>query len=368
MNKNNKLLILFYLPSFTGGGSEIVTINLANQFYKLNHNIFFLCSNSSGPLFFKLDKNIKIVNLKKKRLLFSLIDIYKFIKKNKPDVIFSSLIHSNIYFCILKKFFFLSSFLIIRHGNTGYIYNNFLKKIKNLLFNYLITLFYRYSDLVVSSGHIVKNYLIKQLKINKSVYQINNPIFIRDEFTQIKLPKNQWLRKNKFNYFISVGRLAKQKNFNFLIESFKKLSFLNLKLLIIGDGIEKKPLLKKIKNKNLTENIKIINFQKNILSHIYYSRAFVLSSLWEGQSNVLLQSALLNKKIICASTAGDAAKLSKQFTNINIYTSNNFKSFRNCIIKNLQSEVSKSKIHDLAKNFDSNIIAKKYIKLVYDKK
>ena len=60
--KKNNLTYLFYLPSFSGGGSEMVTINLANQFYDHDKKVIFLCSNNSGPLYFKLNKKIEVLN------------------------------------------------------------------------------------------------------------------------------------------------------------------------------------------------------------------------------------------------------------------------------------------------------------------
>lgn len=368
--KKNNLIYLFYLPSFTGGGSEMVTINLANEFHKNNKKVIFLCSNTNGPLFFRLNNKIKIINLKKKRLLLSIFKIFNIILNEKPDVIFSSLVHSNLFFCIIKKYFNKNFFLIIRHGNIKNQRTDLKSKIKNFIFIKLIKFFYQYSDLIVSSGTLAKKYLKYELGIKKKIFNINNPIFNKKEFEKKIKIKNEWIQKNKYNYYLSIGRLNIQKNFIFLIKAFKKLNFSKKnKLLIIGEGEQNDYINNFLKENNLSDNIKIINFQKNPLNFIYYCKCFVLSSLWEGQSNVLLQAAILRKKIICSDTAGDVKFLSKKFENIHIYKSNNFHDFKKKIDSALISNDNyiKNKFHRYSNSFSNTEVAKRYIKIISSK-
>ena len=155
-----------------------------------------------------------------------------------------------------------------------------------------------------------------------------------------------------------------------MIKSFCNLKFSKkTNLLIIGEGDQYKNLNNFIKKNNLSNTVKIINFKKNPLNYINYCKCFILSSLWEGQSNALLQAALLKKNILCADTAGDAKLLSKKFENINIYKSNNFKDFEKKlkIILKIKTIFSKNKFHKLSENFASEEVAKKYIRIINEK-
>ena len=62
------------------------------------------------------------------------------------------------------------------------------------------------------------------------------------------------------NYFLAVGRLTKQKNYQYLISEFT--NYLKIRkdavLLIIGDGEERNKLLKLIKTSNASNNIFIL--------------------------------------------------------------------------------------------------------------
>ena len=130
--KNKKCL--FFLPSFTGGGAEGVIIQVANELKRQKRNIVFLISNSDGVLKGKLDKNIPLTNLNNKRLLHSFFLIKNFIESAKPDVVFTTLMHSNIIMCILKALFFRNMNLIIRESNVGGIDLSIFQNIKKNIY------------------------------------------------------------------------------------------------------------------------------------------------------------------------------------------------------------------------------------------
>ena len=72
----------------------------------------------------------------------------------------------------------------------------------------------------------------------------------------------------------------------------------NIKLIIVGEGENKKKLENYININNLKKNIKILNFIQNPYPLIKSSDIFILSSRFEGLPNVLLEAAVLKKYII----------------------------------------------------------------------
>jgi len=94
--------------------------------------------------------------------------------------------------------------------------------------------------------------------------------------------------------------LTKQKNFFYLINEIS--DFLkkneNYKLLIIGDGEEKKGLIKLVNIKGLKDKIYFLGHQKNVFKYLINSEVFVLTSLWEDPGFVLVEAGLGNSFII----------------------------------------------------------------------
>lgn len=98
---------------------------------------------------------------------------------------------------------------------------------------------------------------------------------------------------------VTVGRLTKQKDHVTLIFAFKHLiKQMPARLLIIGEGSEKKALETLIDRLNLHNNIHLIGFDSNPWRWMGRADLFVLSSRWEGYPNVLLEAQALGVPIV----------------------------------------------------------------------
>ena len=119
---------------------------------------------------------------------------------------------------------------------------------------------------------------------------------------KIFIKKNELIEENHLeNYFLSIGRFTKQKNFLFLIKVFSeylKNNNNNSKLLIIGEGEQNAEMQNYINKNELLNKIIILKYKKNIFPYIQKSKCFILSSLWEDPGFVIIESAFCNKPII----------------------------------------------------------------------
>ena len=157
-------------------------------------------------------------------------------------------------------------------------------------------------------------------------------------------------------------RLVKHlKNFPFLIKTFKNIisnkKFKNLKLFILGDGKDKNNLKEHINTLNLRKNVKLLGFKKNPFIFMKNCKLFILSSIYEGHSNVLVHSQYFNNKILSSSAAG--ANKEVLSSNGISYNSKDPIKVANLAINMLKSKkknISKSKL--LNKFSDKNIIYK----------
>ena len=101
---------------------------------------------------------------------------------------------------------------------------------------------------------------------------------------------------------ISIGRLTKQKNYIFLISNFKKLlfKFNDIKLLIIGDGEEKRILQNLITKLHIEDKVKLIGYKKNIYKYLKVSNYYISTSIWEGSSLAMIDAAFMGLPILCS--------------------------------------------------------------------
>ena len=224
-------------------------------------------------------------------ILFSIIPLYRLLKKDKPEFIILHLLTSLPLF--LLNFFKFETNFILRI--SGYPKLNLWRKT-----------FWKISSKKIKKITCPTKDLLEQLKKSK-IFDSENLVYLPDAIINIKDFINQTKNKNfskkiekKKKYFISVGRLTRQKNFSYLINEFFEFSKTNkeIDLLIFGDGDEKKYLLKIIKNKNLTNRIFLMGHSPEIYSFMKKAEAFILSSLWEEPGFVLIEAAISNLFII----------------------------------------------------------------------
>ena len=104
------------------------------------------------------------------------------------------------------------------------------------------------------------------------------------------------IKENEF--YLSIGRLTKQKNFSFLIKVFAKyVNDLKInKLLIIGSGEEEENLRYLIKKYKMEDNIFLLGFKSNVYNYINKSEAIISVAEYEDPGFVLIESAYLKKK------------------------------------------------------------------------
>ena len=133
----------------------------------------------------------------------------------------------------------------------------------------------------------------------KKIHVLFDPVI---EIQKINFNKKIKL-KSKFlgmDYILAVGRLTKQKNFQFLIKNFKrlKLKYPKLNLIILGEGEEKNYIEGIIKKLSLTESVFLQGFENNVFNYLNNAKCLVMTSLYENPGHVLIEAAASNCPII----------------------------------------------------------------------
>ena len=265
--------------------------------------------------------------------LFSFIPLLKLLKRNKPDYIIIHLITS-LPLILLLLFNFDTKFVL---RISGFPRINFFRKI-------LWKLTLRKIDLITCPTKNTLEY-IKRLNLTdcSKVKLLYDPIINVKEINK-KIDK----KIDQKNFYLSVGRLTKQKNFMFLCKAFKELIKENneIKLLIAGEG-EEDFILKKFINKNkLEKNIILLGHIQNIYPYLKNSKGFILTSLWEDPGFVLIEASYARTSILSANSWPGPVELIKDEFNGIVFENNNMESF----LKKFKHFASLENTHNLKLN------------------
>ena len=110
---------------------------------------------------------------------------------------------------------------------------------------------------------------------------------------------------------ITVARLSKQKGINYLLDIYKRLNT-SAKLLILGDGELKEELVTLSKELGLKTfsvfnndefdedkyDVYFIGYHQNPFQYIANSKLFIMSSLWEGFGNTIVESMACGTPVV----------------------------------------------------------------------
>ncbi|WP_201353781.1 glycosyltransferase family 4 protein [Hydrogenimonas urashimensis] len=272
--------IVMFIYSLSGGGAERVMVSLANYWVQKNNEVSIFTIKKDNQIAYNLHKKIKICSLGidtesnnfTKAFLFNIkrINIFSNVmKKEQPDIVISFNTTANILTTIAAK---ITNTPIIISERTYH------KRVQTGIWKFLSRLTYPLSNgLVVLSP---EDYEYYNFHPNRII--IKNPIGIQPP-TNIKL-------EEKENIILGVGRLHKVKGFDMLIEAFAKTQNKNWKLIILGEGSERKNLETLIYKFKLSSKIKLVGQVNDV--HTYYKKAslFVLSSRNEGFPNALVEA------------------------------------------------------------------------------
>lgn len=220
----------------------------------------------------------------------SIYPLLKLLKKEKPDYLIIHLLTS-IPFSLLIFFNFETKFILRISGLPRL---NFLRKFVWKVVSKKITL-------VTCPSYETMDY-IKKTKIfdEKKIVVLHDPIINNSIILKKRGDLSTKEKILKKDYFLSIGRLTKQKNHTLLIDLFSYYKKMNkdYNLYIIGEGEEYKFLKEKILRLKLQDRVFLLGFKKNVYPYIMLSRAVISPSLWEDPGAVMIEAAFCNKIVL----------------------------------------------------------------------
>ena len=286
-----KKLIIF-IPSIEGGGVEKNLFIISKYLKDKIKNISVITLSNRyknrfvGINFISPKANFWSKIGRRKKFFVGLFLLFLEILKDRNILVFS--FQGNVYCTLLCKL--LGIKIIVRSNSApdGWSQN----KLKYLVFKYVLG---SADKIIVNSLDFKKKFRTK-FKIHAEC--IYNPLNKNEIIKKSKIKNKFKFDKKKLN-IINVGRYTDQKDQLTILKAVKRIKKkIKLNLLIVGRGVEKEKLTNFINENNLSRQVQLINYQKNPFNLIKSSDVFILSSLYEGLPNVLLESQVLKKFII----------------------------------------------------------------------
>ena len=269
--------LLFVITSLENGGAERVCASLANYF-STEHEVEILYF--SGEIFYKISSKVKLNkftrNSRIPRLAAKLLAIRK--RAKDADCVISFMDSTNIL-SIIATAFLGRKLIISEHSAHDFV---------GLKWRVLRRIFYPFATaLTVLSKSDFSYYSFVK---NKAI--IYNPSIFKPSFGG-----------QKEKLIIFVGRLEYVKGCDIFLRALALLRLDDFKLLVLGDGSQKKSLQSLSAGLGL-KNLEFLGSVSDIQNYYKKAKIIVSSSRFEGLGNALIESAFFDCIRVATPTAG----------------------------------------------------------------
>jgi glycosyltransferase involved in cell wall biosynthesis len=283
----------FIINSLAGGGAERVMSTLLAASGREREEfeiVLVLLDIEVTP--YKLPEWITVLQLDcRHSLLNSIFALTSLFRKMRPDVSMSFLTRANMANVLAS----------IAHGNACIISERVNKStqlpnnLRGRLAKFFVRWIYPRANRIIAVSSGVAQDLRTSFSIpSERIVVISNPIDLASirakshEADPIDFPEP---------YVMGMGRLSVNKNFALLIEAFA-LSGLDGNLVILGEGLEREALDRKIASMGLVNRVLMPGFVQNPFACLRRASVFVLPSNSEGFPNSLVEAMALGVPVI----------------------------------------------------------------------
>ena len=297
---------LFYIPFFAGGGAERVAVMLANQFSKNGNSVSFVVNRADGPHKALLAEDIPLYALNPGTHFSSIFLFSSLLKKIKPDYIFCRLGLCPIVGVLGRLLTPIRVKVIISYHNL--FYPNTPIPLGAKIAHYSVSLLSRLSYCTVCVSSDIQTDLRDNFKASaKKLKVIYNPVDLEEanEKSKKNLPESLWEYQGKKQFILAVGRLTEQKDYPTLIRTFHRIhSEMPHDLVILGQGSLENNIRALVKELSMEDRVILPGFQQNPFPVFRAASLFVLSSIFEGFGNVIIEALAVGTPVVSTNCPG----------------------------------------------------------------
>lgn len=326
------------IPSLVMGGAERFVVDLARMIDKKKYEVQVIITRNGvkTQLWNELrDNDIEIIDVSDNNFFRMTKNVFMYFITQRPSVVHAN-VGSMLHIMLAAKLARIPKKLYTVHNEAKLLFGN--SKFKKMIYK---SAFLNFGFVPIAICDTVKKTLINEFSLKseyipcvKNGVDINKFRFERMAHHKVRI--------------ISVGSLYQIKNHQAIIDAFAELYSENkeLRLLILGEGVQREFLEGKIDKYNLKEVVSLPGIKKDVASYLQASDIYVSASLTEGLPLSILEAMSCGLPVV-ATNAGGTVDIVKNNVNGIIVSRSDSKELKNALEKLLNND-------DLRERFGTN--------------
>lgn len=300
MITNNDRLAIFLATSGHSGVDRVMK-NLIGELAARGLAIDLLCIASHGPYLEAVPAGVHIIDLDASHVNTSLLSLISYLKRQHPKVLLTDKDRVNRIALWARRLAGVSTRVAVRIGTT--VSENLARRswLHRQLQYYSIRRFYPWADTIIVPSEGAAQDLARISGVGRDRIQVvPSPIVSPTIKRLAREPVDHpWLVPDGPPVILGVGELCARKDFATLIRAFSKIcQQLPGRLVILGEGRQRKRLMKLVRDIGIEEKVSLPGFVTNPFAYMSKASLFVLSSTCEGAPVVLVEALALGVPVV----------------------------------------------------------------------
>jgi glycosyltransferase involved in cell wall biosynthesis len=285
-----------------GGGAQRSMVRLAGAIAGRGVEVDLVLVRAEGHFRDEVSSSVRIVDLGARRTMFAVPAIVRYLKEERPSALLSSLDYVNIVALWSRRLARVPVRIVVNEQNTLSAAVANARTWRTRSMPRLIGRFYPWADGVTTVSIGVADDLAEATGIaRETITVIHNPVVTPALREMAEAPLDHpWFEPGEPPVFLSLGRMVPQKDFPNLLAAFASVRRSHeARLMILGEGPDRAALEFLAGELGLDrEDVSMPGWVVNPYPYILRSRAFVLSSAWEGLPTVLIEALCCGTRVV----------------------------------------------------------------------
>lgn len=304
--------IAFFVPSLQGGGVERTFVSLSNELARRGHPVDLVVCSPEGPNRELVDPSVNLVDLGKSRTALALLALARYLRERKPRCLICGMEHASNLGILAKRLARSRTKVVASIRNLLSVQYAIDRSRKARLTLALAKRLFRHADAVSAVSRECADDAARVLGLDRRrIGHIYNPTVTPRLFEKAKeQPDHPWLARHDKPVVVAVGRLSEQKDYPTLLRAVAKArQSRDCRLVILGEGELKAELERLAGELGIADAVSLPGYSPNPYAYLARADVYVLSSLFEGLPNVLIEALACGAPIVSTDCKSGPAEI-----------------------------------------------------------
>lgn len=292
--------IAIFMPNLKGGGAERVSVNLANELSLRGYSVEFVLLSATGDFMADLLPNIRVVNLKVRRLRGAVFPLMCYLRQSRPAAVLACMWPLTVAVLWARTLACVTTRLVVAEHTTwsrSELLNRWTVgwQVRTSMHH-----FFPGAAGIVAVSEGAADDLARFANLDrKSIKVIYNPV-VGDVKQPAKMPLSptRWWTGPHYKV-LAVGTLTTIKDHSTLLQAFARLRHrVDARLLILGEGDCRPALEAQARQLGIEASVFMPGFVKDISPYYQQADLHVLSSTGEGLPTVIIEALAVGTPVV----------------------------------------------------------------------